>query len=368
MNYFHLIARTTRTCPGKKMDVMKENEKGLGNLLGASPAMRQLFTLIQRVAPTEATVMIMGESGVGKELVTECIHQLSHRSQGPFVAINCGSIPASLIEAELFGYEKGSFTGASRSHAGVFERATGGTLLLDEVTEMPLDMQTRLLRVLETGRFYRVGGTHEIKTDVRVIAATNRNIMEATASKQLREDLMYRLAVFPLHVPPLRDRIGDVPLLAENFLASLNRAAGAHKRFSPAFVEALCNSRWSGNVRELKNTIERSFIMADEILDVTLPVTIQPFGQEAAAPVRAPGLHIPLGSRLDEAERWLIENTLEFCQGDKRRAANVLGCSLKTLYNKLNSYARSEDEERSQLAFVPNALSPAASASPPTLC
>ena len=322
------------------METIKETAAGLGNLLGTSPAMRQLFTLIQRVAPTEATVMIMGESGVGKELVTECIHALSQRSQGPFVAINCGSIPASLIEAELFGYEKGSFTGASRSHAGVFERATGGTLLLDEVTEMPLDMQTRLLRVLETGRFYRVGGTHEIKTDVRVVAATNRNIMEATATKQLREDLMYRLAVFPLHVPPLRDRVGDVPVLAESFLAALNRAAGTQKRFAPAFVETLCNSRWSGNVRELKNTIERSFIMADDVLDVALPVAIQPFGQEAATPARPPGLHIPLGSRLDEAERWLIENTLEFCEGDKRRAANVLGCSLKTLYNKLNSYAR----------------------------
>jgi DNA-binding NtrC family response regulator len=351
------------------MEVMKENENGLGNLLGTSPAMRQLFTLIQRVAPTEATVMIMGESGVGKELVTECIHQLSQRSQGPFVAINCGSIPASLIEAELFGYEKGSFTGASRSHAGVFERATGGTLLLDEVTEMPLDMQTRLLRVLETGRFYRVGGTHEIKTDVRVIAATNRNIMEATATKQLREDLMYRLAVFPLHVPPLRERVGDVPLLAESFLASLNRAAGTQKRFTSAFIDALCNSRWSGNVRELKNTIERSFILADDVLDVVLPIAIQHFGQEVATPKHAPGLHIPLGSRLDEAERWLIENTLEFCQGDKRQAANVLGCSLKTLYNKLNSYARSEEEDRAELAFVPTALSPAsAGTSTSTLC
>ncbi len=342
-----------------------EHECGLGNLLGVSTAMRQLFALIKRVAPTEATVMIMGESGVGKEVVTECLHLLSHRAHGPFVAINCGSIPASLIEAELFGYEKGSFTGASRSHAGVFERATGGTLFLDEVTEMPLDMQTRLLRVLETGRFYRVGGTHEIKTDVRVVAATNRNLMEATASKQLREDLMYRLAVFPLHVPPLRERIADVPLLAENFLSALNKAAGTNKRFAPAFIDTLCNSRWSGNVRELKNTIERSFILADDVLDVSLPVAVQPFQQEVAAPARPPGLHIPLGSRLDQAERWLIENTLEFCQGDKRRAANVLGCSLKTLYNKLNSYAREEEEEKSKLAFVPTALTPAAAGPQP---
>lgn len=315
------------------------HECGLGSLLGHSPAMKQTFALIQRVAPTEATVMIMGESGSGKELVAECIHMLSHRAQGPRVSINCGSIPASLIEAELFGYEKGSFTGASRSHAGVFERATGGTLFLDEVTEMPLDMQTRLLRVLETGRFYRVGGTQEIKTDIRIVAATNRNVAEAVASRQLREDLMYRLAVFPLHVPPLRERAGDVPLLAEYFLNVLNRSNGTSKQFSLAFAQALRTYRWPGNVRELKNAVERSFILADEILDLDLTLSM-PARTGEAEQARPPGLHVPLGSRLDEAERSLIEVTLEYCEGDKRRAAAVLGCSLKTLYNKLNSYAR----------------------------
>jgi DNA-binding NtrC family response regulator len=319
------------------------HDNGLGNLLGRSTAMKNLFGLIQRVAPTEATVMIMGDSGVGKELVSECIHLLSHRAQGPLVAINCGSIPASLIEAELFGYEKGSFTGASRSHAGVFERATGGTLFLDEVTEMPMDMQTRLLRVLETGRFYRVGGTQEIKTDIRVVAATNRNVAEAVANKQLREDLMYRLAVFPLHVPPLRERAGDVPLLAQHFLNALNRSAGTSKKFSPAFVDALNNCSWPGNVRELKNVIERSFILADDVLDVNLPIAM-PVRTPTAEESRPLGLHVPLGSRLDEAERSLIEGTLDYCQGDKRRAAAILGCSLKTLYNKLNSYARMQSE------------------------
>ena len=316
------------------------HEGGLGNLLGRSPAMKQVFALIQRVAPTEATVMIMGESGSGKELVAECIHLLSHRAQGPLVAINCGSIPASLIEAELFGYEKGSFTGASRLHAGVFERATGGTLFLDEVTEMPLDMQTRLLRVLETGRFYRVGGTQEIKTDIRVVAATNRNVTEAVANRQLREDLMYRLAVFPLHLPPLRDRAGDVPPLAEHFLGLLNRANTTHKRFSTAFAEALRTYRWPGNVRELKNAVERSFILADDVLDLDLTMSMATQTPQQIEQPRAAGLHVPLGSRLDEAERSLIEVTLEYCEGDKRRAASVLGCSLKTLYNKLNSYAR----------------------------
>ena len=334
------------------------HENGLGNLLGRSPAMKQVFALIQRVAPTEATVMIMGESGVGKELVAECIHLLSHRSQGPQVAINCGSIPASLIEAELFGYEKGSFTGASRSHAGVFERATGGTLFLDEVTEMPMDMQTRLLRVLETGRFYRIGGTQEIKTDIRVVAATNRNVTEAVANRQLREDLMYRLAVFPLHIPPLRERSGDVPLLAEYFLSVLNRTNGAAKQFSPAFSDALRTCRWAGNVRELKNSIERSFILADDILDIDL--SLSSMGAHAPEPeqVKPAGLHVPLGSRLDEAERSLIEVTLDYCEGDKRRAAAVLGCSLKTLYNKLNSYARSNTEERSRGPIQPVGAQP----------
>lgn len=330
------------------------HENGLGNLLGRSPAMHQVFGLIKRVAPTEATVMIMGESGVGKELVAECIHNLSHRAQGPLVAINCGSIPASLIEAELFGYEKGSFTGASRSHAGVFERATGGTLFLDEVTEMPLDMQTRLLRVLETGRFYRVGGTQEIKTDIRVVAATNRNVTEAVANRQLREDLMYRLAVFPLHIPPLRERPGDVPLLAQYFLSTLNRGSDVTKGFSPTFLDALSSRRWAGNVRELKNSVERSFILADEVLEIDLSITTptQPVAEPVEA-ARPAGVHVPLGSRLDEAERSLIEVTLDYCEGDKRRAAAVLGCSLKTLYNKLNSYARERAETESLGRHLP---------------
>jgi DNA-binding NtrC family response regulator len=329
-------------------------DTGLGNLIGRSAAMKQVFALIQRVAPTEATVMIMGESGVGKELVSECIHRFSHRAQGPLVAINCGSIPASLIEAELFGYEKGSFTGASRSHAGVFERATGGTLFLDEVTEMPLEMQTRLLRVLETGRFYRVGGTQEIKTDIRVVAATNRNITEAVANRQLREDLMYRLAVFPLHVPPLRERVGDVPLLAEHLLKVLNKANATQKRFSAAFLDALRTYRWPGNVRELKNAIERSFILADDVLEFDLPLAMP---TRAAEPEPRPaGLHVPLGSRLDEAERSLIEVTLDYCEGDKKRAAAVLGCSLKTLYNKLNSYARTSATTPAHRPSLPDGL------------
>ena len=200
-----------------------------GPLLGTSAAMQEVFRLIERVGPTEASVLLTGESGSGKELAAKSIHDRSLRRGGPFVAINCGAIPAGLIEAELFGYEKGSFTGAVRGHAGVFERADGGTLLLDEVTEMPADMQTRLLRVLESRKFYRVGANTEQSTDVRVIAATNRCPLQAVQSGQLREDLLYRLAVFPIDLPPLRSRGNDVELLAEHFLAELNAQAGNTK-------------------------------------------------------------------------------------------------------------------------------------------
>lgn len=312
----------------------------LGNVLGRSSAMRELFKLIERVAPTEATVLISGESGVGKELVAEAIHQRSRRADGPLVAINCGSIPETLIEAELFGYEKGSFTGASRAHAGVFERADGGTLLLDEIAEMPLEMQTRLLRVLETGRFYRVGGTEEISTSIRVIASTNRDIGEAVRKRQLREDIMYRLAVFPIHVPPLRERVEDLPLLAGYFLARLNAGEGADKKFSAASVATLHNHGWPGNVRELKNAIERAFIVSDEVLDLSTAIMPRHEGNDNLERSPEQGIHVRMGSRLEEAERSLIEATLEYFEGNKRQAAEVLGCSLKTLYNKLNSYAR----------------------------
>jgi len=204
----------------------------VGSLLGASPAMQEVFRLIERVGPTEASVLLTGESGSGKELAAQSIHECSPRRGRPFVAINCGAIPAGLIEAELFGYEKGSFTGAVRAHAGVFERAQGGTLLLDEVTEMPLDMQTRLLRVLETRKYYRVGASTEYSSDVRVIAATNRCPLQAVQNGNFREDLLYRLAVFPVHMPPLRSRGDDVALLAEHFLAELNAQARSQKRLS----------------------------------------------------------------------------------------------------------------------------------------
>jgi DNA-binding NtrC family response regulator len=315
-------------------------QAAISSLLGNSPAMQEVFRLIERVGPTEAGVLLTGESGSGKELAARSIHDRSSRRRGPFVVINCGAIPAGLIEAELFGYEKGSFTGAVRGHAGAFERADGGTLLLDEITGMPPDMQTRLLRVLESGTFYRVGANTELSTDVRVIAATNRCPLQAVQNGQLREDLLYRLAVCPIEMPPLRARAGDAEVLAEHFLTELNRQAGVQKRFTALARITLKQHTWPGNVRELRNCVERAFILSDQWLELA------PLVQNGGAVKSAdPGddrerIDIRVGSRIYDVERSLIEATLDHFQGNKRRAADVLGCSLKTLYNKLNGYAQ----------------------------
>jgi DNA-binding NtrC family response regulator len=323
------------------------------SLLGSSAAMQEVFRLIERVGPTEASVLLTGESGSGKELAAQMIHECSARRGKPFIAINCGAIPAGLIEAELFGYEKGSFTGAVRAHAGVFERAHGGTLLLDEVTEMPLDMQTRLLRVLESRKFYRVGASTEYTCDVRVIAATNRCPLTAVQAGQLREDLLYRLAVFPIDMPPLRSRGDDVELLANHFLEELNAQAETQKRLSAHARMTLRQHSWPGNVRELKNCIERAFILGDGVLELAPLIQNSTRGVETAmsneqamnigyAADRG-RLDIRVGSRIYDMERSLIEATLDYFKGNKRRAADALGCSLKTLYNKLNGYSQSQE-------------------------
>jgi DNA-binding NtrC family response regulator len=320
------------------------------SLLGNSVAMQEVFRLIERVGPTEASVLLTGESGSGKELAAQMIHECSVRRGKPFIAINCGAIPAGLIEAELFGYEKGSFTGAVRAHAGVFERANGGTLLLDEVTEMPLDMQTRLLRVLESRKFYRVGANTEYSSDVRVIAATNRCPLSAVQAGQLREDLLYRLAVFPIDMPPLRNRGDDVELLANHFLAELNTEAMTQKRLSAHARMTLSQHSWPGNVRELKNCIERAFILGDTVLELAPLIQNGARGEQPSAQAGGNGsavdrdrLEIRVGSRIYDMERSLIEATLDYFKGNKRRAADALGCSLKTLYNKLNGYSQRQE-------------------------
>jgi len=304
-----------------------------GVLYGTSPGMLHVYELIERVAQTEATVLIVGESGSGKELVANAIHRASARAKQPFVAVNCGAIPATLIEAELFGYEKGAFTGAAKTHRGYLERASAGTLFLDEITEMPLEMQVRLLRVLETGLFCRVGGDQDIAASARIIAATNRDPAAAVAESRLREDLMYRLAVFPIELPPLRARGDDVELLARQFLSELNQEAGSDKTFSPTSLTLLRTHSWRGNVRELKNCVQRAFIMSDE------EVELKELAAAAPALSEYNCLKFPVGTSLATMERKTIFATLEHCSGNKRRAAEVLGVSLKTLYNRLAEYA-----------------------------
>jgi len=307
-------------------------------MYGASPKMRDVYHMIEKVAPTEATVLIVGESGSGKELAAHTIHRMSARASGPFVAVNCGAIPATLIEAELFGYEKGAFTGATRSHRGFFERAEGGTLFLDEITEMAPEMQVRLLRVLDSGRFCRVGGDCEIQSKVRVIAATNRNPVTAVEENHLREDLMYRLAVFPIHLPPLRARGDDVALLARHLLEEMNEEAGTAKRLTEQSLRDIEGYSWPGNVRELKNCIQRAFILAEAEVNVELPLLLA----RQANPVAASSdcLQFEIGTSLSDMERTTILATLNQCSGDKRRTAEVLGVSLKTLYNRLSEYGR----------------------------
>jgi two-component system, NtrC family, response regulator HydG len=313
-----------------------------GVLLGASPVMQEIFRLIERVGPTEASVLLTGESGSGKELAARSVHEHSARSDGPFIAINCGALPASRIEAELFGRETASLHGAARVQPGVFERAEGGTLLLDEITELPPDMQTRLLRVIETRKFYRVGSNIELSADVRLIAATNRCPLQAVQSGRLREDLLYRLAVFPIEMPPLRGRGNDVELLAEHFLAELNAQARTQKRLSALARMTLMRHSWPGNVLELKNCIERAFILGDTVLEL-VPLIQSPATRDDDLTGEGERLNIRVGSRIHDMERSLIVATLDYFKGNKRRAADALGCSLKTLYNKLNGYSQSQE-------------------------
>jgi DNA-binding NtrC family response regulator len=309
--------------------------KHSGIVYGSSPAMEQLCQQVERVASTDATVLLVGESGTGKELIANAIHHASARRDETFVAVNCGAIPAHLIEAALFGHEKGSFTGASRQHIGYFEHASRGTLFLDEITEMPIDMQVKLLRVLEAGTFLRVGGDEEVKVDVRLVAATNRDLDTAVKQGNLREDLMYRLAVFPVRVPPLRERGSDIELLALHFLQSLNEKEGKQKVFSRNSLDVIRSYSWPGNVRELKNVVQRAFILATDTLDVEECIS------ELAAKkptVHEGYLNFFVGTPLADAQKEIILATLKHYSGNKRLTAEALGISLKTLYNRLKEY------------------------------
>ena len=317
-----------------------------GLMLGNSPAMQAVYDQISRVAPTAASVLLIGESGTGKELAAQTLHELSLRRKHAFLAVNCGAISPNLIESEMFGHERGSFTGADRQHKGYFERANGGTLLLDEITEMPLELQVKMLRVLETGVFMRVGTTKELETDVRVIAATNRDPEEAVMEGKLRLDLYHRLNVFPINLPPLRERANDVELLAQSFLDLLNQRYKTRKTFPPAVKDTLLTYPWPGNVRELKNYVQRAYIMGGADSENTAAVPLQ---ISLSKPSTGTAVTIPFGTSLAQADRQLILATLEQCGGVKTRAAEILGISLKTLYNRLVEYgdeAKAEAEER----------------------
>jgi len=315
-----------------------------GQLIGASTAMQKIYDAMARVAPTDATVFVVGETGTGKEVVARTIHEMSRRAKRPFVPVNSAAISPQLIESELFGHEKGSFTGADRMRRGVFEQADGGTLFLDEITEMDIDLQSKLLRALESRKVQRVGGAEQIAVDVRVIAATNRDPREAVGAGKLREDLYYRLNVFPLALPPLRDRPGDIERLAEHFLGEIEAEDGMVRHFTSEALERLRRHSWPGNVRELRNVVQRSAILGGEKIG---PEAL-PLRESAATPLPAvaassgtngdTAIHIPPGMPLAQVEKRHIETTLAHYEGDKKRAAEALGMSLKTLYVRLRAY------------------------------
>jgi DNA-binding NtrC family response regulator len=333
----------------------------LGQLVGTSPKMQEIFSLLQQAAPSKACVLITGESGTGKELVARTVHALSPRRQGPFIAINCAALPETLIESELFGHEKGSFTGASERRPGCFEVAQHGTLLLDEIGEMPLQTQAKLLRILEDSHVRRLGGKLEFHVDVRVVAATNKVPEEAVRGGNLREDLYYRLNVFHVHIPPLRERKADIPSLAEVLMADMNRKHDCRvTEISAAVLETFERHNWPGNVRELRNVLERAVILAGEgaIERKHLPaflsngVVAVAVGAGSAVAATAPAdddesVRFAVGTTVEEAEKGLILRTLEHTKNNKTRAAEILGISLKTLHNKLKEYGAAKEEEAS---------------------
>ncbi|HEX8252099.1 MAG TPA: sigma-54 dependent transcriptional regulator [Thermoanaerobaculia bacterium] len=318
----------------------------LGHLVGKSPRMQRLFEELEMVANTDANVFIVGESGSGKEVVANTIHYLSRRRNKPFIAFNCGAISPTLIESEIFGHEKGAFTNAIKRREGYFEMAKGGTVFLDEITEMPIELQVKLLRVLEEGKFRRVGGNEEINIDARIVAASNRDPQMAIQGGRMREDLYYRLNVFPIDVPPLRERLEDIPLFSHFFLQKLNETEEKKvEKIDPEFIEALQAYEWPGNVRELRNVVNRAFIMArtDTLTVECLPDKLA--GNRRKRSKNA--VSIPLGQPMEEVERIVIEETLAMTDGDRRKTADILGISYKTLYNKTKKYksAGGEDDD-----------------------
>src|SRR5258706_802176 len=326
----------------ERLEGQLSNRGELGEMVGGSASMQEVFAMIQQVAPSRASVLIRGESGTGKELVARAIHELSPRRSAPFVAINCAAMPDTLMESELFGHEKGAFTGAVERRAGCFELAQNGTVLLDEIGDMPAATQAKLLRVLEDGRVRRLGAKSETQLDVRILASTNAQLDQSMRDGKFREDLFYRVNVFPIHLPPLRDRKDDLAVIVPAMIEDLNRKHSTKiTDATPEIMERLRAYNWPGNVRELRNVLERAIILAGE--GTLHPQHLPPgFGSPAgAAPVVSHSeneLRIPVGHTIEQAERALIELTLEHTKHNKTRAAEILGISQKTLFNKLKEY------------------------------
>jgi DNA-binding NtrC family response regulator len=324
----------------KKLEQQIKQLTRYEDLIGQSPQMQEVYKLIDAVADSTASVIITGESGTGKELVAKAIHRKSGRRDQPFIAVNCSAFPENILENELFGHEKGAFTGALNEKAGCFEMADRGTLFLDEIGEMSLETQAKILRALEERRFRRLGGKKEVQVDVRVVAATNRNLKLALEEKRLREDLYYRLAVVEIDLSPLRERAEDIPLLISAFLNYFNEKNHKNiKGLTPSCRDTLMKYPWHGNVRELRNVIERAVILStsDKIDVYVLPERILTYKFEK------PTIIIPLGTTVEEAEKQLIFRTLEMENDNKTRAARTLGISLKTLHNKLGKYKKDEN-------------------------
>ena len=312
-----------------------DRQYGMEGTVGKSTAMNEVFDIIRQAAPARATVLIQGESGTGKELAAHALHHLSPRKDGPFVAVHCASLSPSLLESELFGHEKGSFTGAEERRAGRFERADGGTLFLDEIGEIDARLQVKILRVLEERRFERVGGQESIDVDVRLLAATNRDLSAMVKEGTFREDLYYRLNVIVISLPPLRDRVGDVPLLLHHFAEQFAEENGRKLQgFTPDALDVLCAYEWPGNVRELRNVVERMVVMSKGdrlgVRDVPAEVRGRPVLDHQASG--------PVPTRLVDSEKQMIEQALERHAGNRTRAAEELGISRRTLHRKLNEY------------------------------
>jgi two-component system response regulator HydG len=311
------------------------------NIVGQSPALRESLEMVRQVADSDATVLLTGESGTGKELFARMIGDLSHRADKPFVTVNCASLPESILESELFGYEEGAFTGATQDKPGRFEVADGGTVFLDEIGEVPPSVQVKLLRVLQEGTFERLGANEPTQVDVRVIAATHVDLEKAMDEGRFREDLYYRLNVVNIDIPPLRDRLDDVPLLAEHFLKMYRESNNADvEGIASDALDALCNYEWPGNVRELENVIERAVVLDTDGMIGTddLPETVLEQTEQSRS------IEVPLGTPLEEIEQTVLRETLRMTDGDKKLTAKLLGIATRTVYRKLNETAESTSE------------------------